>query len=83
MKAKDHWDRAETMYERSFKVTCQDCNWYVILRRNGGMLAMFINNFNNCPKCNGTQFKTTIPTLFEKINPLEQFRKYYYKIIGK
>ncbi|MFZ7102679.1 MAG: hypothetical protein ACOWWO_08465 [Peptococcaceae bacterium] len=71
------------MYERSYKLICQDCGWYVILRRNGGMVSMFINNFNACPKCNGTTFVTSIPTLLETINPLEQFRKYYYKIRGK
>lgn len=83
MREKDHWDSADTMFQRSFKVYCEDCNWYVILRRNGGMLSMFINNFNKCPKCDGTRLKTTQPTAWETVNPLEQIRKYYLRIIGK
>jgi hypothetical protein len=72
-----------SMYERSYKLTCKDCGWYVILRRNGGMMSMFINNFNCCPKCKSTQLETSIPSLLETINPVEQFRKYFYKISGK
>lgn len=70
------------MYERSFKLNCQDCGWYVILRRNGGMVSMFINNFNTCPKCGSSALGTSQPTLMETINPVEQLRKYFYKIKG-
>lgn len=72
-----------SIYQRSFKITCSHCGWYVILRRNGGMISMFINNFNNCPKCGGSDLKTTTPTFAETINPWEQFRKYYYKFKSK
>lgn len=71
------------LFERSFKITCKKCGWYSILRRNGGVLSMFINNFNSCPKCGCEEFETTRPTLWEKINPVEQLRKYYLKLVTK
>ncbi|NMA01141.1 MAG: hypothetical protein GX923_01075 [Clostridia bacterium] len=82
MRERDHLDSVETMFQRSFRYTCKNCNWYVILRRNGAMLAMFINNFNECPKCGGREFATTKPTILEALNPLEQIRKLYYKALG-
>lgn len=83
VREKDHWDSPETLFQRSFKVYCEDCGWYVILRRNGAMLSMFINNFNYCAKCNSKRLKTTKPSPWETVNPIEQIRKYYLRIIGK
>lgn len=71
------------MYQRSFKVECPDCSWYVILRRNGGMISMFLNNFNACPKCNCKELVTLKPSIIETINPLEQFKKFYYLAVKK
>ncbi|SMB92819.1 hypothetical protein SAMN00017405_2107 [Desulfonispora thiosulfatigenes DSM 11270] len=68
------------MYQRSFKLVCQNCSWYVILRRNGGMISMFLNNFNSCPKCKCEDLVTLKPSIKETINPLEQFKKFYYLI---
>ncbi len=71
------------LFERSFKISCTDCGWYSILRRNGGMVAMFINNWNYCRRCGSDNLKMSKPTFFEKMNPLEQFRKYYEKATEK
>lgn len=71
------------MYERSFKIKCKDCGWYVILRRNGGMISMFINNFNKCPICKSENLEMLEPSMKEVINPIEQFKKFYYLIFKR
>jgi hypothetical protein len=76
-------DKVEDLFERSFKITCKDCGWYSILRRNGGMTAMFINNWNHCRKCGSDNLMMTKPTPWEKMNPFEQIRKYYEKATEK
>lgn len=70
------------MYQRSFKMTCEDCGWYVILRRNGGMMSMFLNNFNCCPKCGGKLLQSK-PSLWETANPWEQIKKFHYLLSHK
>ncbi len=76
-------ENVEDLFERSFKITCKDCGWYSILRRNGGMASMFINNWNHCRKCGSDNLMMTKPTNWEKLNPIEQIRKYYEKATEK
>ena len=71
-------NKVEEMFERSFKITCDDCGWYSIIRRNGGMVSMYINTWHRCRKSENLSMSK--PTPLEKLNPFEQIRKYYEKV---